>query len=40
MRRILIDYARQRKALKRGDGQRLMPLEDALAMSLELAPKA
>ena len=29
MRRILVDYARTRKRLKRGGGQRPIPLEDA-----------
>jgi len=43
MRRILIDYARQRKAIKRGDDINLLPLdenllisEDRLALVLEI----
>ena len=32
MRRILIDYARQRKRLKRGEGRVPIPIEEALAV--------
>ena len=35
MRQILVDYARSRKAAKRGGGQNLLPLEDALEFTPE-----
>lgn len=35
MRRILVDYARERGAAKRGDGQRAISLEENLAISPE-----
>jgi RNA polymerase sigma factor (TIGR02999 family) len=38
MRRILIDHARRRKAQKRGDGARRLPIDDALDAFEERAP--
>jgi RNA polymerase sigma-70 factor, ECF subfamily len=35
MRRILVDYARERRAAKRGGGQRDLSLDEALAVSPE-----
>ena len=35
MRRILVDIARSRRYLKRGGGQPLVPLEDAMAVVVE-----
>lgn len=37
MRRILIDYARRQKAAKRGEGERPLPLDDAVALADERA---
>jgi RNA polymerase sigma factor (TIGR02999 family) len=35
MRRVLVDHARQRHALKRGDGTALLPLEDAAGEAID-----
>jgi RNA polymerase sigma factor (TIGR02999 family) len=35
LRRILVDHARERKAAKRGLGQKKVPLDDALAVPVE-----
>ena len=35
MRQILVEYARQRKAKKRGDGQKLVLLDDAIVFSAD-----
>jgi RNA polymerase sigma factor (TIGR02999 family) len=40
MRHILVDYARQQGAKKRGAGQRLQPLEDAIIVSASQSAQA
>jgi RNA polymerase sigma factor (TIGR02999 family) len=38
MRRILVDYAKTRRAAKRGGGERQVPLDDVMDLSQERAP--
>jgi len=38
MRRILVDYARARKAAKRGDGDEVLPLDDLASVLVQPSP--